>query len=220
MSRVGVIEKKPNLNLEIELELKDKDGNVISKRREQSDSLVKNFALILQSLMAGNIAGKRSYSLKDTTVTLKKTDGTDYTFPSVTNFQYHAGAANTNGAMFEVAAYAEDDTYGIVVGTGTTSVTRDDYSLEAQVPHGRGDNQLYHGEVTVEEVNGNPPDSVWRIIRTFTNEGSVAIDVNEIGLIAMCAGTPILIARDVLSSPQNVPVFATLTVRYVFTVTV
>jgi len=106
-----------------------------------------------------------------------------------------------------------------VVGTGTTSVTRDDYTLEAQIPHGFGDNQLVYGEVTVEDVDGSPPDSIWRVLRTFTNESDATITVTEIGLIALVQGQPVLIARDVLDTPQDVPVFATLTVRYVFTVT-
>jgi uncharacterized membrane protein YczE len=82
--------------------------------------------------------------------------------------------------------------------------------------------------MTVEDTDGTPPDTTFRVIRTFTNNTSSPITVYEIGLAIANAynigGTTIytyyfLIARDVLSSPQTIPAGATLTVRYIFKVT-
>lgn len=207
----------PNLNLEYEIEVIDKNGNVISKRREQSKSLLKHFALILQSLMAGTITGYRSRSNFDTKVELKDISGNAFSYPNIVSDPRLP--ARYQDSAFEVSAYYGEDTFGIVVGTGTTAVSRDDFTLVNQVKHGFGTGQLVHGETTVEDVDGNPPSSVWRVIRTFTNESSATITIREIGLVANCNGRSVLIARDVLSQAQDVPVFATLTVRYVFTVT-
>lgn len=207
----------PNLNLEYEIEVTDKNGNVIIKRREQSRSLLKHFALILQSLMAGTITGYRSRSNIDTKVELKDTTGNTFSYPSIVSSS--TLPARYSDSAFEVSAYYGEDAFGIVVGTGTNAVSRDDFALVNQIKHGFGSGQLVHGETTVEDVDGNPPSSMWRVIRTFTNESPATITVREIGLVANCAGRSVLIARDVLSQAQDVPVFATLTVRYVFTIT-
>ena len=131
---------------------------------------------------------------------------------------YSNGAENAPAVM-EAAAMERNDNYGVIVGAGSTAVTRDDYDLETQYKDGLGANQLVHGKTTVEDVNGTPPDSVWRVIRTFTNESDATITVREIGLAVLCQGNYVLIARDVLSTPEDIPSAASLTVRYVFKVT-
>ncbi|MEM2612441.1 MAG: hypothetical protein QXJ45_07495, partial [Thermoproteota archaeon] len=79
-----ILEKRlPNLNLEYEIEVRDKNGELISYRREQSHSLVKNFALILQSLMAGTLVKWRNNSIHSTSVTLKTTSGEEIVYPNV-----------------------------------------------------------------------------------------------------------------------------------------
>jgi hypothetical protein len=46
-----------------------------------------------------------------------------------------------------VDAPSGDSSYGIVVGTGTTTPTNADYKLESQCTHGTGANQFLHGSV-------------------------------------------------------------------------
>jgi hypothetical protein len=122
-----------------------------------------------------------------------------------------------------------DDTYGIQAGTSPASVSRDDYMLGGKILSGSGNGQLAYGSMTVESPDGTPPNTVFRAIRTFTNNTGENITVYEIGLVAAnqygyyqsSAPTPayILVARDVLTTPQTIPSGATLTVRYIFTVT-
>jgi len=204
-----------NLDLFYELEVRDKNGKLISKRTGRSKSLVRNFALMLRGLMAGNIAGVVSGSTWNTKVTVKATDGTTFDYPHLPSYTEDEDAPSA----MEASALERTDKYGVVVGTGSTAVTRDDYKLESQVPDGFADGQLVHGKTTVEDVNGDPPSSVFRIIRTFTNEGSSTISIYEIGLIVKAQNKYVLIARDVLDTAQDVPAGATLTVRYIFKVT-
>ena len=204
-----------NLDLFYELEVRDKNGNLISKRTGRSKSLVRNFALMLRGLMAGNIAGVVSGSTWNTKVTIKATDGTTFDYPHLPSYTEDEDAPSA----MEASALERTDKYGVVVGTGSTAVTRDDYKLESQVVDGFGDGQLVYGKTTVEDVNGDPPSSVFRIIRTFTNEGSTTISIYEIGLIVKAQDHYVLIARDVLDTAQDVPAGATLTVRYIFKVT-
>ena len=204
-----------NLDLFYEIEVRDKNGNLISKRMGRSRSLVRNFALMLRGLMAGNIAGVISKSEWDVKVTLTATDGSTFDYPSL----MFSGEAKDAPSAMEASALERTDEYGVVVGTGSTAVTRDDYKLESQVPDGFADGQMVYGKTTVEDVNGDPPSSVFRIIRTFTNEGSSTISIYEIGLIVKAQNRYVLIARDVLDTAQDVPAGATLTVRYIFKVT-
>jgi hypothetical protein len=123
-----------------------------------------------------------------------------------------------------------NDAYGIQVGSGTTAVSRDNYALATKISHGTAAGQLSYGAMTVEDTDGTPPDTVFRLIRTFTNNTTDPITVYEIGLAIANSYHPIydswslttyyfLITRDVLSAPLTVPAGATLTVRYVLKVT-
>jgi len=209
------LESGANLDLFYEIEVRDKNGNLMSKRTGRSRSLVRNFALMLRGLMAGNLGGVVSKSEWDSKVTVTATDGTTFQYPSMTS---SPNDSNADSAM-EASALERTDSYGIAVGTGSTAVTRDDYKLESQVADGFADGQMVYGKTTVEDVNGDPPSSVFRIIRTFTNEGSTTITIYEIGLIVKAQDKYVLIARDVLGTAQDVPAGATLTVRYIFKVT-
>ena len=192
------------VKMEIECEIRDKDGKLIKKTRQKADSLVKNFAGLLRGIMYG-AANNVSTPVKDTTGTIRNV-------PAVTA---------SGHSIMNVAAGVNDDSYGLQVGTGDAPVTRDDYKLESKISHGSGSGQLLYGAVTVESVNGTPPASRFRIIRTFTNNTTETITVKEIGLVCLHGWQywTILIARDVLSTPQDVPSGATLTVRYIFEVT-
>jgi len=207
--------EEANLSLFYELEVRDKDGRIISSRREKSRSLLRNFALLVRTLLAGNIAGVITHTTLDVKVSITKRDGSTFSFPSL----MYSGEEENAPAVMEAAAMERNDNYGVIVGAGSTAVTRDDYDLETQYKDGLGANQLVHGKTTVEDVNGTPPDSVWRVIRTFTNESDATITVREIGLAVLCQGNYVLIARDVLSTPEDIPSAASLTVRYVFKVT-
>jgi len=204
-----------NLDLFYEIEVRDKNGNLISKRKGRSKSLLRNFALMLRGLMAGNLGGVVSNSRWNSKVTVTATDGTTFQYPSMNS----TPDGMTSDSAMEASALERTDKYGVVVGTGSTPVTRDDYKLESQVPDGFADGQMVYGKTTVEDVDGDPPSSVFRIIRTFTNEGSTTITIYEIGLIVKAQDKHVLIARDVLDTPQDVPAAATLTVRYIFKVT-
>lgn len=76
-----------------------------------------------------------------------------------------------------------DANVGIVVGTGTTKVTMDDYTLQAKVAHGGGAGQLNYGggSLSAPEVNGNV--ITMRLERTFNNTSGADITVTEIGIM-------------------------------------
>jgi len=202
------------LKLEIELEVRGKNGKLINKRRVKANSWLRNFALAFRVLL---FCARAQLNV---TTTVVNVGGASATF--------RASSVNASKLTpLATRAPSGNDDYGIQVGTGTTPVTRDDYCLVSKIPHGTATGQMVYGAVTVEDVDGVPPESRFRIIRVFSNESGADITVNEIGLVAnnyafydaVTAEVYFMLARDVLPSPVTVPVGATLTVRYIVSVT-
>jgi hypothetical protein len=218
-------EKTANLEVLIECEVRDKNGKILSVHRQKSKSLLKNFAKMLRTMLVPAIPTATGSS----TVSLTDTSGATRTFTGAYLAQT-GGAAYVGLYPLNAGAPIGNDAYGIQVGLGTGSVTRDDYQLGYKISHGTGSGQLSYGAMTVEDTDGTPPDTTFRLIRTFTNNTSSSITVYEIGLVIANSIIPIttsispttyyfLIARDLLSTPQTIPAGATLTVRYIFKVT-
>ena len=102
----------------------------------------------------------------------------------------------------KVAAAAADDTYGILIGTGSTDPTLSDYAMAAKIDHGvavAGD--MEYGSTTVTPVpvttGGTDYDRI-HITRFFDNSSGGEIRIRETGLVGLgtTAGDYFLIARD------------------------
>jgi hypothetical protein len=198
--------KNINVNVQVETEIRSKDGKLIKKSKQEAHSLLKNFACFLYALFGA------------TSITRQNTGGGSGTFYGSRT----PGISGENSPM-KCNAPSGTDAFGIQVGTSNTTVTRDDYRLGSKISHGSSAGQLAYGSMTVETVDGTPPASRFRLIRVFSNNTSDTITVREIGLVIRNQWadvlTDFLIARDVLTTPQDVPASATLTVRYIFEVT-
>ena len=183
----------------IEIEVRDKKGKILEKRREEAHSWVGNFIKALYGLLATS-------AIKNTTISIIDTENQSIGFPQV--------PSESDSVLF-VKAVAGNDDFGIIVGSGNTPVTLDDYNLEAKIPHGTGTGQIQYNYTTMEEPVISDNNISFRIIRTFTNVSGGDIIVREIGLVALKYSKYFLIARDVLETPVTVPHEATLTVRYI-----
>jgi len=210
--------KGANLQLNIELEIRDRNGKIITKKRQVSKSLLKNFLAFLRTSFSVVInSGTTSVTLKDTSGANKSFYVCIY-FTSISVPVVHTPMPTLAGGS--------DANYGIQIGRGDTAVTRDDFQLATLITEGTGVNQMNYGAMTVEAVNGTPPQSMFRLIRVITNNSAATITVKEIGLVmgnridnSVTQTAYLMIARDVLTSPIDVPVGSTLTVRYIFSVT-
>jgi hypothetical protein len=180
---------------------KDSKGKTIKYRRYRSDSFVGNILKII-SYMFGNIT---YISQSDTVQVINIPTQYRLITTSGSTYQYMpAWVANP------LEASAGDDTLGIVVGSGSTAVTLNDYNLVSKIPHGTTAGRLSYGASTVQDMNmSNPTLWTFNIIRTFTNNSGAPIDIREIGLIGTylrISGTllttdKVMIARDALSTP-------------------
>lgn len=104
---------------------------------------------------------------------------------------------------------------GIVVGTGDEPVVIDDQLMHKQVPNASSNGSLTYGSTIVSQDTNDSTSAQITITRTFVNNATDTVAVNEIGFL-MDAGSSIILMtmRDILGSVVNVGSGATLTVNY------
>jgi len=161
----------------------------------EAHSFVENFIRILRSIL-GDV-NETGVKVDGSSVTIYRTD-------ELSDYRVIAGAG--------------DDSFGIVVGTGTTPPAPDDHSLESKIPHGTSAGQLDYGATGVSTVAVRDNSIFIYIDRTFTNLSGADIDISEVGLITYTAKW-LLLARDVFSPPVTVADGAAVTIRYTIKVT-
>lgn len=183
----------------VELTVKDKNGKVTNHRLMRSKSFVRQFLELLwvQSFQIPEVA---PYSMRDTANVLQDVR------ESALNFGADAGA----GVV----------THGIIVGTGTTAPTIDDYAIETIIPHDAAPptvGALQYSTVTFGAPASDATTSQFTITRNFANASGGAITVNEIALYVIADGATSyysMIIRDVIAGGISVPDGETLTVNY------
>ena len=180
------------VKLYADLAIKNKEAKIVWKKTIECKSFVRQFLEILLTQM-----GQFYVSSKDT-------DGTSINLrPRNENYKVNAGSGDAN--------------FGIVVGTGNTAPTINDYNLESKISHGTGAGQLQYGAVTFGEPTCDASSCHFTITRDFSNSSGAEIVVYEIGLIC-CAvdggNDKALIIRDVISAGISIPNGQTLTINY------
>jgi len=114
----------------IELEVIDKNGKVKLRYKQPMRTWVKNFIKALRGIFYGG--------LQSQVESIIDVDGNDRPFPYL----------NTEtSSLMQLRAGAGDDRFGILFGSGTTPVTKDDYTLESKIPNGIDAGQLSYGAV-------------------------------------------------------------------------
>ena len=198
------------LGATLELTVKDRDGNITNQRIMRSQSFVRQFLELLYAQVAGVFYWKSDQP---------------YQFPIVQamNTSGMKKPAYAYGEIFDCAAGAGDQNKGIMVGTGTTAPTIDDYQLETRITHGTGAGQLQYGDVAFGLPASDPTTSQFTITRDFANASGGSITVNEIGLYVRARAVSyygsyedqyFMVIRDVITGGIAVPDGQTLTVNY------
>mgnify|MGYP000235727038 CR=1 FL=1 len=204
--------RKQNVSVFLDVEVKDRHGKIIRRLEKKSESLLNNFMEMLTSAMV-----LASYSIKDV-------GGNDRT---ISLFIPNTSETPVELTPMDVLAGDDVDSYGIQVGTGTASVTAQDYALAGKISHGSASGQLDYGvcQLEAKAITGNTSYARYR--REFVNVSGATITVNEIGMVAKykrVIGSAVegewyfLIIRDVITA-VDIPDGGTLTVRYEIRVT-
>jgi len=98
------------------------------------------------------------------------------------------------------------ESFGIWVGSGTTAVTWEDYTLASKIGHGTTAGRLDYDTHTFTEISITGGAQI-RIVRSFKNLSGADITVAEIGLVVSSpdVGYYYLNIRDVLPASVTVP---------------
>ena len=192
----------PTPKVHITIEVRDRTGKVIHRRRERGHSWTRNYYVILVA-QAGWVEGTEEMGTRLRTVGGSWIEKANH-FPRLEDDSYvEGGSGNTSR--------------GIVIGTGSTPPTIDDYKLEALIPHGTGEGQmLYNAQAdTVNEVISGG----WRttLVRQFNNNSGASIYVAETGIYAFVAfwgSNAYMLCRNVHDPAVEVPHGGLLTVTY------
>ena len=218
----------------IEVEVRDPEGRTVQKGRHEMRSFVNNFLRVFEGLFKS--VGLPLGSYGTTNATVVKQDGSSATiYTEYYNSRTSTGGTSGGGTPMGALAADNVDTYGIVVGSGTSPVNLNTYALSSKIAHGTGSGQLDYDAVTVEalglDTSVSPPVYRIRILRSFKNLSGGSISIAEVGLIARSYwayyyttegvdnDVVYLIARDVLPTTYVVPNGGSATVAIVVEVT-
>jgi hypothetical protein len=200
MSKTEEIRVPPGeLGAILELTVRNKKGEVTERQEMLSESFVKQFLQCLWISCARIATGNR---IKD--YWIKDLDG-------------DLNPVQVASNSFQANAGPNVDTYGILVGTGTTAPTIDDYQMETKITHGIGAGQLQYSAVAFGAPTSDGTVSHFTITRDFSNASGSPITVREVGLVVligrMGSGSDYyLTIRD--SVNITIPDGETLTVNY------
>jgi hypothetical protein len=195
----------------IEVEVRDREGRIVGRGRHEMRSFLNNFLRAIKGFMTAG--ANQTTGTGAITFTVVKLDGTSGS-ASAEIWSFAAGATRQFTPPISSAALDNDDTYGIVVGTGTTSVSLGDYNLASKIAHGTGSGQLDYDVTDYTDLGldtgVSPPVYRCRLVRTFKNLSGASININEVGIISRSNTTAVgdvkfLIARDMLPSTYTVP---------------
>jgi hypothetical protein len=202
---------------------KDAKGKTIKYRRYRSDSFVGNFYKHIYNQLF------KSTLYQNASVTQRSVNA--YTDNSIKNV--NGESANLYHALLNSqSASAGDDTLGIVVGSGSTAVTLNDYNLVSKIPHGTTAGRLSYGAMpstNITPINTTLSNSwYYSITRSFSNQSTSNVGIYEVGFIAYIfngfAGNFVsekfLITRDVLQTPIILAPNESTIIKYTFSLTI
>jgi len=216
-----------NIDIRLTVAVKDKNGKIIKQHKQRSHSFLMNFMATIATAMLNPYPNLSQYYY------FRVTNGTWYSWDDYNTIIR---------ALFEVMDGANDSTYGIVVGTGTTPPTPNDFELTNQIVNGTGSGQLLYNAVTTSPAGGTSPISAQsttptsgvlspsgnttsiQISRTFQNQSGASITVSEVGIISKAmaynnATVTFLIIHDLLSSAITIPNMSVMAITYTISVT-
>lgn len=164
--------KIPVIKAYVEFEVRDKDGNVIAGRKQESQSWTRN----LWNLVFCQGAG----------VAHLAADGLALTHINSSELTSATGQPSMTGvdAGESMRGAAEDDTGGIICGTNSDAEDFEDYALGARIENGTGAGELSHvsQEATVVSTEGTTKSA--ELVRYFNNNSGDTITVEEVALYA------------------------------------
>lgn len=203
--------------------LEKQDGSeILYEATERAHSWVRNAYTILICNMCGNGPTQTSYGAG--VLGVKGTNGVGWqgttgAYPFAPAVSVNSGAVNAlrypgNG----VVGAAGSITNGIVIGTGTTAYSFDDYKLATVIANGNAAGQMAYSAGTATDTWDSASklytSSFTRIMNNNSGADIVVSEVGLIGYVGVSYASYFLLVRDLLEAPIVVPTDSKLTVTY------
>ena len=166
----------------------DPSGGVVSRVSGKSDSFLRNFMQLLKGA-------------------LTKSNQPVETVSGETVSTYGFSAYPTTHDVID---------RGIVIGSGSTAVTADDFALDAEFPT----SVFRYSPVVIPYPRnisvGGEAVEIDMMSRSFVNISDTDAVINELGIKFYSGSASVLVLRDVLTDPVTVPAGFVVSVKYVF----
>jgi len=207
------------LEMELKCEIYNREGKLVKRTVQRSRSFVANFMRLLRGLFrTSDVRGE-----PDTAHVGRVTEEI---------WSYNGGSARPvcgssetdDGVLNRVTCKLDVgegvDKAGIRVSTSNTPVTPSDWTMQFEhIMHGTGVGELWHYATVVGSVTILGNTVTMEITREFKNLSGGLITVKSVGIVCLTDwilvnGEKILLARDVLDTPQNVLDGQTLKITY------
>ncbi|MBA7636699.1 hypothetical protein ES703_44320 [subsurface metagenome] len=161
------------------LEVFGKNGKLLLRHHQRSHSWVRNAYNIMFSYLAGKDLDQASFgagllSLKDTAAAV--------CFGSGTILQSDDSLDTVGPVECGYRSPAEEDRWGIMVGSGTDAESFEDYKLQTQIASGAAAGQLNHIASQPHAIDWSAPVLKNELARYFNNNSGGAVNVNEVAL--------------------------------------
>ncbi len=187
LRRRGLELRTPIIEAFLDLQLRDKFGKVYLNTRQRSHSWVRNAYNFLTSFMTAvdlngsGVTFGAGYINSKTTGAVIKNGNLPGSFGSGNDVE----ALNICGFR----AGATITTFGIVVGTGVTAESFEDFALVTPIAHGVGAGQMSYTDTNAPVESYDAPSKTYSVAwkRFINNNSGGDITVNEVGLVSKIA---------------------------------
>lgn len=202
----------PPPEIHIGLKVMDRNGVLVFDDKQRGHSWTRNYYNINYSTMATAHVGETA-TFSAGSLVCRYINGV---IPALDRVAQIGGYNPTNTGFIQASAAAD---YGILVGTGDTAFSAEDYALAAKIAHGNGAGQLYYQAMAAATATYNSGTKTWAnaLSRLYNNNSGGSITVKEAGLGwygTVGSLTFYLLERSVLSPTVTVAAGAQLTVTY------
>jgi hypothetical protein len=200
------IKKSHKLDIGFQIEIYRKNGNVEIVKPLQNGSRDENTIELTtvnsqKEIIDYKIAPFRSYTNNFMAILGYQFHG-DFDL----NFSTRDTGANiitptaSSGFYFRTGI-ADEGSYGILLGTGSTDVTLDDYGLLSPLPQGTGSNTLSYGLSTASLIHTPGTSYKVQVGREVTNNSGASLTIREEGIVTRTSPTgsstqAFMVARD------------------------
>ena len=184
----------PNIGAAYEITVFNVDGTVKQVIQEEAKCFVLNFLRLIKNLLSNG--GDANYTNLVVYTNFRNLAG------AVVQSAGYLGATTPNSGFgaFLANGASGDITRGVVVGSGSTPVTADDYKLESIIAHGTGVGQLSYDMVAIQKMPPVGSTIVIAVTRIVSNNSAAPVSFSELGIYQV-GQAAIMTLRDVIASP-------------------